>query len=267
VSCFLGWTRAHSVSLSPGCRASSGRVEKPPFRTEWCDQTPTHSVSEASLAKGRRLNRIVAFLAETPGSATIEDQQACLSPADLAVFAGRKTFNQLGELLSRQGIRLTRGDRVKVHDLSCLSLTTPMLIRVVAKLLKTGISFEICTPKIVIEPDGDDKLHAMFEALDNHYRHLHGVKTHPPEMAQPGRKRLLDPEKLPEIQEKLNQPGATATDVAQALGVSRSTLFNYLERYDLDRRLGRDKKGVNRRSKHSSDEGQLIGGNPDAATI
>jgi hypothetical protein len=211
------------------------------------------------------LNTFVAFLAETPGSATIEDQQSCLSPTDLPVFAGRKTFNQLEELLDREGIRLGRGDRVKVHDLSCLSLTTPMLIRVVAKLLKGGISFEICSPKIVIEPDGEDRLHAMLDALDSHYRHMHGIKTHPPEMAQPGRKRLLDPDKLPEIRDRLSQPGATATDVAQALGVARSTLFNYLERFDLDRRVGRDKKAVNRRAKDSGDERQLIGGDPDEA--
>jgi hypothetical protein len=211
------------------------------------------------------LNTFVAFLAETPGSATIEDQQSCLSPTDLPVFAGRKTFNQLEELLDREGIRLGRGDRVKVHDLSCLSLTTPMLIRVVAKLLKGGISFEICSPKIVIEPDGEDGLHAMLDALDSHYRHMHGIKTHPPEMAQPGRKRLLDPDKLPEIRDRLSQPGATATDVAQALGVARSTLFNYLERFDLDRRVGRDKKAVNRRAKDSGDERQLIGGDPDEA--
>ena len=222
-------------------------------------------MGETFLAKGRRLNTFVAFLAETPGSATIEDQQSCLSPTDLPVFAGRKTFNQLEELLDREGIRLGRGDRVKVHDLSCLSLTTPMLIRVVAKLLKGGISFEICSPKIVIEPDGEDGLHAMLDALDSHYRHMHGIKTHPPEMAQPGRKRLLDPDKLPEIRDRLSQPGATATDVAQALGVARSTLFNYLERFDLDRRVGRDKKAVNRRAKDSGDERQLIGGDPDEA--
>lgn len=222
-------------------------------------------MGETFLAKGRRLNTSVAFLAETPGSATIEDQQSCLSPTDLTVFAGRKTFNQLEELLDREGIRLGRGDRVKVHDLSCLSLTTPMLIRVVAKLLKGGISFEICSPKIVIEPDGEDRLHAMLDALDSHYRHMHGIKTHPPEMAQPGRKRLLDPDKLPEIRDRLSQPGATATDVAQALGVARSTLFNYLERFDLDRRVGRDKKAVNRRAKDSGDERQLIGGDPDEA--
>lgn len=215
------------------------------------------------LEKGKRLSITVAFLAETPGSATLDDQQACLDPDDIRIFAGRKTFNQLGQLLSREGIRLSAGDRVKVHDLSCLSITTAMLIRVLAKMLKTGVSVEICSPHLLIAPQGDDKLHALLDALDGHYRHIHGIKTHPPEMAQPGRKRLLDPEKLPEIRAKLSEPGATATDVAQELGVARTTLFNYLERYDLDRRVRRGKKAVDPRAESGSDEIQVSGGNSD----
>jgi len=68
---------------------------------------------------------------------------------------------------------------------------------------------------------------------------------------------LLGPDKLPEIRERLSAPGATATDVAQELGVARSTLFNYLERYDLDRRVGREKKGVNRRPENSGDDSHV----------
>lgn len=210
--------------------------------------------SNALGIKGRRLGKSVAFLAQTPGSATIESQRSCLSPSDIEVLAGRKTLNQLSELLQRKGIGLEAGDRVKVHDLSCLAIETPMLVRAIARLLRNGVSFEICAPQIIVEPGADDKLHAMLDALDGHYRHLHGIKTHPAEMSSPGRKRLLDPDKLPEIREKLNAPGATATDVAQELGVARSTLFNYLERYDIGRRIGREKKGINRLREDSGDD-------------
>ncbi|MGY2734699.1 recombinase family protein [Sphingomonas sp. UYP23] len=213
------------------------------------------------------MGKTVAFLAQTPGSATIEDQRLCLNPGDLEMLAGRKTFNQLADLLDRKGIGLAAGDRVKVYDLSCLALATPMLIRTLTKLLRNGVSVEICTPKIVIEPCADDKLHTMLDALDSHYRHIHGIKTHPAEMSPPGRKRLLGPDKLPEIREKLSAPGATATDVAQELGVARSTLFNYLERYDLDRRVARDKKGVNRRLEDSSDHSDVAESDPGEATV
>jgi DNA invertase Pin-like site-specific DNA recombinase len=213
------------------------------------------------------LRTTVAFLAETPGSASVQSQETCLKPEDLRIFAGRKTFNQLGDILARKGIRLAPGDRVKVHDLSCLSQTTPMLIRAVAKLLKAGVSFELCSPAIVIEPNGDDRLHTLLDALDTHYRHMHGIKTHPPEMAQAGRKRILSPDKLPEIRAKLNEPGATTTDVAKALGVGRSTLFNYLERYDLDRRVNRQKKNVGSGAEDSSDQVEVSGADPDRSSL
>jgi hypothetical protein len=102
-------------------------------------------------------------------------------------------------------------------------------------------------------------------AAVSHHRHLHGIKTHPAEMSPPGRKRLLGPDKLPEIRERLSAPGATATDVAQELGVARSTLFNYLERYDLDRRAGREKKGVNRYPENSSDDNYVAESDGDEA--
>jgi DNA invertase Pin-like site-specific DNA recombinase len=200
--------------------------------------------AEALRTKGKSLRTTVAFLAETAGSASVKAQQECLDADDIRIFAGRKTFSQLGDLLARKGIRLVPGDRIKVHDLSCLSLTTPMLIRALAKLLKSGISFELCSPGIVIEPSAEDRVHTFLAALDDHNRHIHGIKTHPPEMAQAGRKRLLDPDKLPEIRARLSEPGATTTDVALSLGVARSTLFNYLERYDLERRANRQKKDV-----------------------
>jgi hypothetical protein len=177
------------------------------------------------------LRTTVAFLAETPGSATLEDQKAVLSPDDIVVEAGKKSFNQLGELLARNGIKLASGDRIKVFDLSCLALSTNMLIRVLAKTLRAGISVEIVSQSLSSNPVRQARC-VLLDTLDGHYRHIHGIKTHPADTAPQGRKRLLDPDKLPEIRAKLDKPGATATDVAQELEVARSTLFNYLERYD-----------------------------------
>ena len=199
----------------------------------------------------------MAFLAECQGSATIDDQKACLAPDDQVVVAGRASFNKLGELLARNGDRLNPGDRVKVFDLSCIELSTTTLIRVLTKMLRSGITVEIASLGIVLEPAAENKLHALLEALDGHYRHVHGIKTHPVDTAPQGRKRLLGPDQLAEIRDKLDRPGATATDVAQELGVARSTLFNYLERYDRDRRIGRGKKAEERRTQDISDDGHV----------
>ena len=180
------------------------------------------------------MSRTVAYLSECQGSATIDDQKACLAPDDYVLVAERQSFNKIGDLLARHGIKLTAGDRIKIYDLSCITLSTTTLVRTMTKMLSRGIAFEIVSAGIVIEPRADDKLHALLDALDGHYRYLHGLKTHPVEAASRGRRRLLDPDQLPQIRAKLDAPGATATDVARELGVARSTLFNFLDRYGRD---------------------------------
>lgn len=192
----------------------------------------------------------VAFLADCQGAATIDDQKACLAHDDYAIVAARHGFNRLEDILSQHGIRLGEGDRVKVYDLSCITLSTTTLVREICKLLQSGVAFEIVSAGIVIAPSADDKLHALLQALDTHNRYVHGLKTHPSGTVSRGRRRLLDADKLPEIRAKLDRPGVSATQVAKELGVARSTLFNFLERYDVER-LGRGKKGVERSSEHS----------------
>lgn len=178
------------------------------------------------------MSRTIAFLAEAPGSPSIEVQEACLGADDVPILAGRVSFGKLDELLPAIGMALETGDHVKVYDLTCLTLPTSMLIRMFTKLLRQGISIEIVVPGIGLKPDGADGKHLLLDALDSHYRHIHGINTHPAKMAAVGRKRLLDPARLPEIRAKLDQPGVTGADVARELGVARSTLFAYLDRYD-----------------------------------
>ena len=193
-------------------------------------------------AKGEGLGTTVAFLAECQGSATVDEQRACLAPDDHVVVAGKRGFNKLTDVLAQHGICLGAGDRIKVYDLTCIKLSTTTLMRVLSRLLRKGIAFEIVCGGIVIEPRADDKLHSLLEALDGHNRYLHGIKTHPADRR--GRKRLLEPAQLSDIRARLDQPGATATEVASDLGVARSTLFNFLDRYDPARRVDRDKKAA-----------------------
>jgi hypothetical protein len=81
---------------------------------------------------------IVAFLAETPGSATIEEQKAQVDPDDFVVVAENRSFSQLADLLAQAGSPLQAGDRIKIHALNCLGLSTDMLVRSFSKLLQAG---------------------------------------------------------------------------------------------------------------------------------
>jgi len=202
-------------------------------------------VTAASRKRGQGLNT-VAFLAEAPGSATIEDQQAALHPDDHVVLAGKRSFKELGEALERAGIPLRPGDRIKIHDFNCLPLSTDNLLRALSKFLGDGISIEIVKPGIVLEAGGTLG-HALVDWLDAHYRYVHGLKTHPVDTAPQGRKRLLTAERYSEICAMLTEPNATRASVAEKLGVSRGTLFNYLERF------GNDSGSVDR--PHEAEEG------------
>ena len=157
---------------------------------------------------------------------------------------------------------LKAGDQVKIYSLSCLALSTTGLIRVLTNLLRDGISIQIAEPAIVINPREAAQKHELLDALDVHYRHLHGIKTHPPDMK--GRKRILGLDQLPAIRALLDEPGATATEVAQHLGVARATLFNYLVRHEAQRPRG-SKKADKRSSKTIGHDGHVSHGDRDQA--
>ena len=182
------------------------------------------------------MSTTVAFLAEIPGSPSLDEQKASIGFADYVLLARKRTFTQLGEFMARSGVTLASGDRVKIFDLTCLALSTPTLIRALVELLRQGISVEIVVPGIILKASDEGQGHALLVALDEHHRHMHGIKTHPVDTAPQGRKRLLAPEQLPAIRAMLDKAGATATNVALELGVARSTLFNYLERHEGGRR-------------------------------
>lgn len=186
----------------------------------------------------RRLT-IVAFLAETPGSATIEEQKAQVDPDDFVVVAENRSFSQLTDLLAQAGAPLQAGDRIKIHAFNCLGLSTDMLVRALSKLLQAGVSIELLSPPLVIEAGQTDS-HLLIDALDGHYRHIHGLRTHPTERGIKGRRPVLTPEQIPSIRARMAEPGVTASIVAKELGIGRSTLFGYLERFERDGDLDRD---------------------------
>ena len=172
------------------------------------------------------------FIAQDCQSSTAEEQKsASYVDGDIIVESGRGGLPHLLKQLVRQGKELTRGVTIKVHDLSCLPVNTISLVRIFYKMLQKGITIEIGNAALVISPDDDrSELMRLIALLDQHWRHLHGMKTHP-NQSKPGRKARLHPDQLVEIRTRLSQPGATVTSVARDLNIGRTTLFDFLRRY------------------------------------
>ncbi len=174
--------------------------------------------------------KTILYLATTRHSPTVEEQcAACAGPDDFVVEAGRLSFADLAERLVYLGIGLEAGDTLKIYDLVCIDVSTSTLIRMLVSILRTGVTIEICCPEIRIAPD-DDPADAirLLEALDAHWRRIHGIKTKEGVKSKLGRRPRLHDDQLPAIRDMLGRPGATVTTVAGELQVGRSTLFKFL---------------------------------------
>lgn len=173
----------------------------------------------------------VLFLAETSKSPTIAEQRAAYEEeGDLLVEAGPIGFHDLPKALARAGDGLEAGDTIKVYDLACIPINTVTLVRMMAKLLRQGVAIRLYKPAVTITPDEKADAFRLLDALDHHWRLIHGMKTHAAD-SKPGRKALLADDQLSDIRAMLEMKGATVASVAKKLGVGRTTLFDFLQRH------------------------------------
>ena len=184
----------------------------------------------------------ILFLAETSLSPSIAEQRArCEAEGDIVVEAGKTSFLDLPKKLAQSGYELGRGDRIKVYDLTCLPVNTERLIGMIVRLLRKGVSIEFLFPRIVLDPDAKyDEPFRLLVALDDHWRRMHGMKTHPAR-AKTGKKPRISAERLPEIRKMLGAEGANVTAVAAELGIPRTTLHDYMRRHAIPAPLSPDR--------------------------
>ena len=97
------------------------------------------------------------------------------------------------------------------------------------RLLRKGVTIEICTESLEITPDAGDPVFRTLALLDNQQRALHAVRTHGPEV-KAGRKAVLKDEQWTEIKAMLAEKSGSPGAVASRLGVGRTTLFNFIRR-------------------------------------
>jgi DNA invertase Pin-like site-specific DNA recombinase len=176
------------------------------------------------------MGKSVVFLAQSKFSPSIADQRAkCAGPDDEVILAGDVRFTDLVKATVRNKHTLRSGDRLKLYDLNSLILATGSLVRLLTRLLRSGVTIEICSEGLEIKPDAGDAVFRALTLLDNQQRAVHAVRTHGPDV-KTGRKAVLKDEQWAEIRALLADKKQSPTAVATQYGVGRTTLFNFIRR-------------------------------------
>ena len=176
------------------------------------------------------MGKTVVFLAQNKFSPPIAEQRAkCVGADDEVILAGDVRFTDLVKPTVRNRHTLRSGDRLKLYELNSLILAPGSLVRLLTRLLRTGVTIEICTEGLEITPDAGDPVFRTLVLLDNQQRALHAVRTHGPEV-KTGRKAVLKDEQWTEVKALLAEKSGSPGAVASRLGVGRTTLFNFIKR-------------------------------------
>lgn len=171
----------------------------------------------------------VVFLAQSKFSPSIADQRAkCVGPDDDVILAGEVRFADLVKATVRNKHMLRSGDRLKLYDLNSLILASGSLVRLLTRLLRNGVTIELCAENLVITPEADDPVFRTMVLLDNQQRAVHAVRTHGPEV-KTGRKAVLKDDQWADITALLGAKTPLAA-IASQYGVGRTTLFNFVRR-------------------------------------
>ena len=140
------------------------------------------------------MGKTVVVLAQNKFSPPIVEQRAkCVGADDEMIFAGDVRFTDLVKPTVRNRHTLRSGDRLKLYDLNSLILQPGSLVRLLTRLLRTGVTIEICTERLEITPDAADPVFRTLVLLDNQQRALHAVRTYGP-VVKTGRKAVLKDE-------------------------------------------------------------------------
>ncbi len=176
------------------------------------------------------MGKTVVFLTSGKSAPPIEDQKAlCLAPGDEVILAGDVRFTDLMRATARSSGRLQAGDHLKFYDLNSLILATGSLVRLLTKLLRAGVTIEICSERLIIRPEQGDAACRLLALLDKQHRAVHAARTQG-SAGKAGRKQLLKDEQWPAIRALLADHGHSLGQVAAQYGVGRTTLFNFSKR-------------------------------------
>ncbi|WP_247351275.1 recombinase family protein [Ralstonia pseudosolanacearum] len=130
---------------------------------------------------------------------------------------------------------LREGDTLVVWRLDRLGRSLPDLVQIVAELEQKGVSFESLTEKIGTGSAAGKLVFHVFAALAEFERNLirertvAGLAAARARGRKGGRKPALTPQQVHEVKVLLCDPNIPVTSIASRYGVSRTTIYKYLE--------------------------------------
>lgn len=131
------------------------------------------------------------------------------------------------------------GDTVVVHSLDRLARSIVDLRSIVEQLIAKGVSVEFVKERLYFSKDKKDtptdtlmlnilSSFAEFERALIRERQQEGIKIAKANGAYRGRKKALGPAQVEELRVRVSSRQGTVAEVAKELGISRTTLYEYL---------------------------------------
>jgi DNA invertase Pin-like site-specific DNA recombinase len=131
------------------------------------------------------------------------------------------------------------GDTVVVHSLDRLARSIVDLRSIVEQLVTKGVSVEFVKERLFFSKDKKDSptdtlmlnilsSFAEFERALIRERQQEGIKIAKANGAYRGRKKALAPSQVEELRARVSSRKGSVADVAKELGISRTTLYEYL---------------------------------------
>lgn len=180
----------------------------------------------------------IGYARVSTGDQSMELQKEALQAAGVEPdyiytdVTGGANFERPG--LDRARDQLREGDALVVWRLDRLGRSLKDLIGTVNELADRGIGFKSLTESIDTTTSGGRLVFHIFGALAEFEREIirertmAGLNTARARGRYGGRPKALDDRKLGVAKAMLSDQSNTVKDVCEALGVSRSTLYNYL---------------------------------------
>lgn len=176
--------------------------------------------------------RTIAFINANRNLPDDTAQRAALEGrADLVISSSNRGYQRA---LAELNEELKPGDALILFSTTVFEVSTPVFLKMIEDLLKTGISINVIEPSLHLTPsDLDQEMGILLTALVKHSAYYHRLKTQKgaETRARSGRQPKLAPSQLAEVRKLMSAPGANATSVAKTMNVSRATLFNFLRKH------------------------------------